>query len=349
MSRILKEQELRNQLLTGLISESTFQEELDKVIKEDEMSRLEDAAEDNLEKALKIVINQLPNQMKKFAKEEGDKDNVLDINEEYVEDPQVGGKGRAFNMFMREGGYGEADQDIAEAIKDWAGNYMLGFNEPDYKGVSDVMTPSIFKIVKMSAPNTFIKEMKDHIMNEFKAPGNGGVGQGVGIKDVPGYELQVKEQGLEEVIGSLAASVALTAPALINTAGKATKWIGKKVNSNLIKKLGHKFEDFGHEWLATYQKVIANMIKKLAPNATDEQAKKIAKGILLSISGAMIVATGIGASDLIAQGQTATAGVETSKMLHSIGRMNPALVAKTVAKILPNVLAQFFELAPKGV
>lgn len=75
MSKLLKEQVLRNERLVGNITEGEFRKQLDVL---EEQANIEQAAAKNIEKAIAAAVKDIPAIVTKFAQTQGDKDGELD-------------------------------------------------------------------------------------------------------------------------------------------------------------------------------------------------------------------------------------------------------------------------------
>jgi len=311
----LTKEYIKLQFVTGLISEDIFNVKVSNLITEDEARQLKDRAEESLEGILKSVINKIPEFLEQFNKN-------VELNE-YVEDEQVGGRGGgAFSTFVSECEYGDDPNQIAEAIKDWAGNYMMGLNEPDFQGVSDAMTPEIYKLVKKCAPNSFIKEMKSSILGESK-------------KEI-----------VEESIGAMAASTALTASEIEQSAARACSLLKDKLDSKYLNRISYVFEELGHQWHTVYKTIISQMIQKHAPEKNDSDIEIISTNIYGSIIGLMAIGSGIAIVNLAEeQGISSVDELDSSELLELLVKANPEVISSKIIATLPQVLDQFYELS----
>lgn len=124
---------------------------------------------------------------------------------------------------------------------------------------------------------------------------------------------------LEE--GGLIGLVA-SAPAILKYGGQATKWIGKKMNSQWLQKWGGATAKAGEKLHHKYIHVIEKALKPLMPNATPDQLHKAANGVFMGAVGVLFAGslahpgmlTGIKGAEL---GQSALAALQ--KSLPSLG------------------------------
>lgn len=309
MRRAIQEDILRSQYITGLINESDFNDGLDNLINEDESQQLKDRAEDFLDSVLKAVINKIPGELEKLKGSKG-------LNE-YVEDEQVGGRGRAFGMFVAECEYGDSPEQIAEAIKDWAGNYMMGLNEPDFQGVSDAMTPEIYRLVKKCAPSSFVKEMKESILGE-------------------------SDKGSIDEIGSMAASTALSVSDITKAASKALALVNDELDPKYINRVAYVFEEFGHQWYNVYRKTIEEIIKNHISRDGENDLVEIAKDVYSSIIGLMAVSVGVAVDSLAKEkGVNSVDELDSSELLEILLSINIEVISDKIINALPLILDRF--------
>lgn len=85
---------------------------------------------------------------------------------------------------------------------------------------------------------------------------------------------ELNEAGLIGLVAS--------APAILKYGGQASKWIGKKMNSQWLQKWGDKTAKAGEKLHHKYISLIEKVLKPLMPNATPEQLHKAADGIFMS-------------------------------------------------------------------
>jgi hypothetical protein len=72
-----------------------------------------------------------------------------------------------------------------------------------------------------------------------------------------------------------------SAPVILKYGGKASSWVGKKMNSQWLQKWGGKVSQSGEKLHHKYISVIEKAIKPFMPNATPEQLHKAADGIFM--------------------------------------------------------------------
>ena len=75
--------------------------------------------------------------------------------------------------------------------------------------------------------------------------------------------------------------IVASAPAILKYGGQASKWIGKKMNSQWLEKWGEKTAKTGEKLHHKYIGLIEKVLKPLMPNATPEQLHKAADGIFM--------------------------------------------------------------------
>jgi len=75
--------------------------------------------------------------------------------------------------------------------------------------------------------------------------------------------------------------LAASAPAILKYGGKASQWIGKKMDSAWLQKWGGKTAEAGEKLHHKYISVIEKALKPFMPNATPEQLHKAADGIFM--------------------------------------------------------------------
>lgn len=149
--------------------------------------------------------------------------------------------------------------------------------------------------------------------------------------------LAIKEDSINEAVGALAASVALSAPTVINLMGKAGKWTGKKLNQKWLQLAGDKMHKFGEKWHHAYEGYIYKLLKKMIPNAKEETLKKASSAVFMSIIATMGLVSGAGAAGFAAKGEVGLAGAEGA-----LASVKSGEVATHVAKALPRIIAQYF-------
>lgn len=131
--------------------------------------------------------------------------------------------------------------------------------------------------------------------------------------------MQCVDGGLNEggILG-----LAMSAPAILKYGGQASKWIGKKMDSQWLQKWGNKTAEAGEKLHHKYIHTIEKVLKPLMPNATPEQLHKAANGVFLGAVGVLFAGslahpgmlTGIKGAEL---GQEAIAALQ--KSLPSLG------------------------------
>jgi len=90
---------------------------------------------------------------------------------------------------------------------------------------------------------------------------------------------QIEEGGLIGLVAS--------APAILKYGGQASKWVGKKMNSQWLQKWGNKAAEAGEKLHHKYIHAIEKVLKPLMPNATPEQLHKAANGAFIGIVGVL--------------------------------------------------------------
>ena len=134
-----------------------------------------------------------------------------------------------------------------------------------------------------------------------------------------GKFMQCMGEGLNEggILG-----LAMSAPAILKYGGQASKWIGKKMDSQWLQKWGNKTAEAGEKLHHKYIHAIEKVLKPLMPNATPEQLHKAANGVFMGAVGVLFAGslahpgflTGVKGVEL---GQEALAALQ--KSLPSLG------------------------------
>ncbi len=134
-----------------------------------------------------------------------------------------------------------------------------------------------------------------------------------------GKFMQCMGEGLNEggILG-----LAMSAPAILKYGGQASKWIGKKMDSQWLQKWGNKTAEAGEKLHHKYIHAIEKVLKPLMPNATPEQLHKAANGVFMGAVGVLFAGslahpgmlTGVKGAEL---GQEALAAL--GKSLPSLG------------------------------
>jgi len=74
---------------------------------------------------------------------------------------------KTFDDFLNhEYGPNVTDEEISEAIRQWASNYMMGLNPGDFQAVAARITPEIYDMIKYQASENYIDELKPFLRNE---------------------------------------------------------------------------------------------------------------------------------------------------------------------------------------
>lgn len=164
-----------------------------------------------------------------------------------------------------------------------------------------------------------------------------------GIIDVPGVYKNDKEQQVQESESSLfeikfnenkfqecmkedlikeggLLGLTLSAPALLNMAGKAASWTGKKMNANWLQRFGGKMSHFGEKIHHKYIGVIEKILTPLMPGASEEQIHKAAEVAMMGIIGVLFAE-----------------GLSNPRALEAVKGQELASFAK---EKLPNILAK---------
>jgi hypothetical protein len=115
--------------------------------------------------------------------------------------------------------------------------------------------------------------------------------------------------------------LAVSAPAIMQLGGKATKWVGKKMNNQWLQKWGGKVADVGDKMHHKYVGVIEKMIKPLMPNAKPEQLHKAANAVFMGVVAGMFV------------GSLAHPGMLTGVKAQELGKFS----LDTIKSALPNL------------
>lgn len=125
-------------------------------------------------------------------------------------------------------------------------------------------------------------------------------------------EIGVNQQAVNEVFATMA-GVSLAGPAIVKMMGKATNWLGKKLDNTTIAQASEKITKFAEKWHHTYEDSLFKFLRKMVPPAyNDDEVKKASKVLFLAIIASMGVVSGAGAAHLASAGQAGAAGVETA-------------------------------------
>ena len=285
---------------------------------------MEKAASANVEKVVQLALSNVQKGMANMAKNSGDKDGVLDISEN-----ESGVVSEGFSDFLT-GEYGDVPtpDEIGEAVINWSSNYMMGDNDGDFDGVKGYMSNDVWGKIKDRVPSNFMSDLRGYAKNSQMVSEMN--------MDEMQYEgsITIKEDAVNEAIGALSGNLALSAPAIVQMAGRATKWLGKKVDANWLKKAGEALNHFGNAWHHKYEDLIFKAIKKLNPQADDKKARNAARAVLLSIVGTIAVASGIGAE---------TGGANTGEVVTSLAKLDPKRISVMLATAMPSILKMYFE------
>lgn len=181
-----------------------------------------------------------------------------------------------------------------------------------------------------------MNSLLDKISNDFNQLGNK-VGDRDGTLEVQGESLEINESGLAILGGTV-----LAAPKIIDMIGKGTRQLGIKVNSNMIKNAGEAATNAGKKLHNLYFNTILNLLKKLPryKNMSDENQKKIAKGVLLAATVAAGLSALNGISSALSAGDIGTAAIETG--LGSVKALEIGEIAVAARTILPNIMNGMF-------
>jgi len=115
--------------------------------------------------------------------------------------------------------------------------------------------------------------------------------------------------------------LAASAPAILKYGGKASQWVGKKMNSAWLQKWGDKTAKAGEKLHHKYIAVIEKALKPFMPNATPEQLHKAADGIFMG-GVAILFAGGLSSPEFL----TAVKGAELGeKALAVMQKALPAM------------------------
>jgi len=78
---------------------------------------------------------------------------------------------KTFDDFLNhEYGFNVTDEEVAEAIRQWASNYMMGINPGDFKAVAVKITPEIYDMIKYQASENYIEELKPYLQKHGQRP-----------------------------------------------------------------------------------------------------------------------------------------------------------------------------------
>jgi hypothetical protein len=159
------------------------------------------------------------------------------------------------------------------------------------------------------------------------------LGKKVGDKD---GELEIEEsmQISEAGLGMLLGGAALAAPKIIDMMGKGLAQVGKRVDSETLKKFGEKTSKVGHKIHHAYEGTVAAGLKKLYPNKSEEFYKGAATAIILAATvalGISSVQTAVGAAQA---GKAGLAAIEGG-----LGGVKGAEIFAAAKEFLPKVLS----------
>lgn len=344
---------LKWKYLAGLISESQYNEEIAQAGQSaipstpqkqtpnqpqaqtgDEKKETE-AAEQGLKNALDATVQNLASilvQTQKVSKtqnvqesEDFDQED-FDLDTDYVDldlNDTFDYKYHTFQEFV-DTNYG-SDLSLAEkvkAIEQWATGYNIGENPGDFQGVAENMTPELLDALKTSqVSKIFIDELEDEIKSS----------EDVGM-------LAESSEELNEVVATLAGA-ALSAPALLQLAGKVGKWTGKKINSQWLQDASDNVAHAGHKLHHAYLGVIEKALRKLFPQAPDDAIKTASNAIFLAVVAGFAVDAGLHAANAFSSGHLLGAGVEGGLA---------GVKSSEVVKDLPQILAKLGLLTAKA-
>lgn len=213
-----------------------------------------------------------------------------------------------------------AKEELLEAIKNWATKHMLGLYPADYETVAKYIDKKAYEDLKERVPNSYMNDLEKYLNFE---------------KD--SEELTLKEENLNEAIGAVAAGAAISAPSILQHMSKASKFLGKKLNSDTMKKVGDEVSEFAEKWHKKYIDVIKKMIKPYMKGYDEEKIDKAANAIFLSLVGTMAVASGHGAVSALEQGQSAVGGIESA-----LASVKAGEISSSIESVIPKVLSQYF-------
>jgi hypothetical protein len=152
-------------------------------------------------------------------------------------------------------------------------------------------------------------------------------------------ELELQENTINEASPLLlGASALLAAPKIAELLGKGLGKIGQSVDSQTLRTWGEKLSKLGHSWHDKYLGVIERIISPFTRNATPEQKRAIANGILMSLIITFGVTSFQGAATAAAQGKAATAAVETG-----LGGVKASEIVAAAKKIIPKVMGMLIK------
>jgi len=149
---------------------------------------------------------------------------------------------------------------------------------------------------------------------------------------------QVAEAELDEALLATIAGGALAAPAIANLIGKATAFLGKKLDNQTIQgfgeKVSHIADHLHHKYIGTIEKIISPMTR----NATPETRHKISMGIFYALVAVLGGAGAIGASHAAHTGNIGLAaveggltGVKASELITAARAVIPKILGQVVA------------------
>jgi hypothetical protein len=65
-----------------------------------------------------------------------------------------------FDDFLsHEYGFKVTSEELVEAIKAWASNYMMGLNPGDFQGVAKYVNQTVYNMIKFQASENYIEEL----------------------------------------------------------------------------------------------------------------------------------------------------------------------------------------------
>lgn len=115
--------------------------------------------------------------------------------------------------------------------------------------------------------------------------------------------------------------IVASAPAILKYGGKASSWVGKKMNSQWLQKWGDKTAKAGEKLHHKYIGIIEKALKPFMPNATPEQLHKAADGIFM------------GGVAILFAGSLANPGMLTGVKGVELGQF----AANTIKNVLPTL------------
>jgi len=161
--------------------------------------------------AMNKLMSQIKNEKEAFDEYEKERDDMYlqeghvfksTILRESVEEQVV--EGDKFSDFLRtEYGDTPAPQEVAEAIVNWANNYMTSDQDADFEGVSEYMNDDIWALMKDDVSENYMSELRAFVSQQ-----QNGVDEQIGIKpkddidtEMGGIEPSLKEDEVNESQG----------------------------------------------------------------------------------------------------------------------------------------------------